>query len=96
MAGQGAELAEDTIEELDQDGIGGGGVVTESRPAVFGTAKHAEDVKQPAWMRVGLSGPVTTVRATIFLFVAPDMSCIEDKSCIEENTQPKRSGNSRG
>ena len=44
-------------EELDEDGIGGGGVAIESRPAVFGATNHAEDVQQPAWARVGLMDP---------------------------------------
>ena len=52
-----AELDDVVDEDLDEDGIGGGGVVSESRPAVFGATNHAEDAQQPAWMRIGLAGP---------------------------------------
>ena len=61
--GLGAEEADSLgEEELDQNGIGGGGVATESRPAVFGAANHAEDVQQPVWARVGLVDPALQQR----------------------------------
>jgi hypothetical protein len=61
-----AGLDDEVFDEgVDEDGIGGGGVVTESRPAVFGASNHAEDAQQPAHMRVGLAGP-REVQAHLF------------------------------
>ncbi len=58
----GEEGAGNAEEGLDQDGVGGGGVLVESRKAVFGADRHAHDARQPAHMRVGMGGALPGVR----------------------------------
>ena len=62
MQGEAVGEAVEDGEGLDQDGIGGGGVLVESTKAVFGADRHAHDAQQPAHMRVGMGGAMPGVR----------------------------------
>ena len=61
QGGAASDFAEEA-EGLDDNGIGGGGVLVESTKAVFGADRHAQDAQQPAHMRVGMSGALPEVR----------------------------------